>query len=113
MSRRTGGPAHPDEQIAEALSLSTRTIERVRERFVEQGFEAALVPSRSRRIYNRKLDGKQEAQLIALACSKPSAGKKRWTLRLLADQAVEMDIADSLSHETVRQTLKKTRSSRT
>lgn len=105
--------AGTDKQIAQALSLSTRTVERVRERFVEQGFEAALVPSGSRRIYNRKLDGKQEARLIALACSKPPAGKKRWTLRLLADQAVEMEIADSLSHETVRQTLKKTRSSRT
>jgi transposase len=107
------GVAGTDKQIAEALSLSTRTVERVRERFVEQGFEAALVPSGSRRIYSRKLDGKQEARLIALACSRPPAGKKRWTLRLLADQAVEMDIADSLSHETVRQTLKKTRSSRT
>lgn len=106
-------PARTDQQIAEALNLSTRTVERVRERFVEQGFEAALVPARSKRIYSRKLDGKQEAKLIALACSKPPAGKKRWTLRLLADEAVEMDITDSLSHETVRQTLKKTNSSRT
>jgi transposase len=101
-------PARTDEQIADSLNLSTRTIERVRERFVEQGLEAALVPARSKRIYTRKLDGKQEAKLIALACSKPPAGKKRWTLRLLADEAVEMQITDSLSHETVRQTLKKT-----
>lgn len=107
------GPARTDEQIAEALSLSTRTIERVRERFIEQGFEAALVPARTKRIYSRKLDGRQEARLIALACSKPPAGTKRWTLRLLADEAVELEITDSLSHETVRQTLKKTRSSRT
>ena len=106
-------PGRTDEQIAEALNLSTRTIERVRERFVEQGFEAALVPAPSKRIYSRRLDGKQEAKLIALACSKPPAGKKRWTLRLLADEAVEMEIAPSLSHETVRQTLKKTSSSRT
>lgn len=105
-------PARTDQQIAESLDLSTRTIERVRHRFIEQGFEAALVPARSKRIYSNKLDGKQEAKLIALACSKPPSGKKRWTLRLLADEAVEMEIIDSLSHETVRQTLKKTSLSR-
>jgi transposase len=105
-------PACTDEQISESLNLCTRTIERVRQRFVEQGFEAALVPARSRRVYSRKLDGKQEAKLIALACSKPPAGKKRWTLRLLADEVVELEIIKSLSHETVRQTLKKTSLSR-
>lgn len=103
-----GAPARRDEDIAEALSVSVKTVERVRQRFVEQGIEAALVPAKSKRIYARKLDGKQEAKLIALACSKPPAGKKRWTLRLLADEAVELRICDSLSHETVRQTLKKT-----
>jgi transposase len=102
------GPHRKDQQIAESLDTTTRTVERVRERFVEQGLEAALVPARSKRIYARKLDGRQEAKLIALACSKPPAGKKRWTLRLLADEAVELEIADSLSYETVRQTLKKT-----
>lgn len=107
------GPAHTDERIAAGLDVSTRTIERVRERFVEQGFGAALVPARSRRIYQRKLDGKQEAHLIALACSKPPSGKRRWTLRLLAREMVELDYAEGLSHETVRRTLKKTRSSRT
>jgi transposase len=107
------GPAGTDEQIAAALDVSTRTVERVRERFVEQGFAAALVPARSRRIYQRKLDGKQEAQLLALACSRPPAGKRRWTLRLLAREMVELDYAPGLSHETVRRTLKKTRSSRT
>jgi transposase len=101
-------PARTDQQIAESLNLSTRTIERVRQRFVEQGLEAALVPAKSKRIYARKLDGEQEAKLIALACSKPPAGKKRWTLRLLSDEAVELQIVDSLSYETVRQTLKKT-----
>jgi len=100
--------ARTDQQVSQALNLSTRTIERVRERFVEQGLEAALVPAKTKRIYQRKLDGKQEAKLIALACSKPPAGKKRWTLRLLADEVVELEIADSLSYETVRQTLKKT-----
>ena len=93
--------------------VSVKTVERVRQRFVEQGLEAALVPAKSTRVYERKLDGKQEAQLIALACSAPPAGKKRWTLRLLADELVELEVADSVSHETVRQTLKKTRSSRT
>ena len=101
------GPARTDEQVAEALNTTARTVERVRQRFVEQGFEAALVPAPSKRIYTRKLDGKQEAKLIALACSKPPEGKSHWTLRLLADEAVEMEICDSLSHETVRQTLKK------
>lgn len=88
--------------------MSVKTVERVRQRFVEQGLEAALVPAKSKRIYSRKLDGGQEARLIALACSTPPAGKERWTLCLVADQAVELGIADSLSQETVRQTLKKT-----
>ena len=103
-----GGPRRTDEQIASALNAATRTVERVRERFVEQGLEAALLPKPSRRVYARKLDGRQEAKLIALACAKPPAGKRRWTLRLLADEMVELDVVDSLSHETVRQTLKKT-----
>ena len=107
------GRRRTDQQIAQALETTTRTVERVRQRFVEQGLEAALVPARSKRIYTRRLDGKQEAKLIALACSAPPAGKRRWTLRLLADRVVELKIADSLSHETVRQTLKKTSSSRT
>lgn len=108
-----GGPRRTDAQIAPSLNTTTRTVERVRERFVEQGLEAALLPKPSKRIYTRKLDGRQEARLIALACSKPPAGKARWTLRLLADELVELEVVDSLSHETVRQTLKKTRSSRT
>ncbi len=72
-----------DAAIVEALRVSARTVERVRQRFVEQGLEAALLPKPSSRIYARKLDGAQEAKLIALACSDPPAGKKRWTLRLL------------------------------
>jgi transposase len=103
-----GGPRRTDEQVASALDASTRTVERVRERFVEQGLDAALLPRPSKRAYARKLDGRQEAKLIALACSKPPAGKARWTLRLLADEMVELEVVDSLSHETVRQTLKKT-----
>ncbi len=107
------GAAATDAQIAAALDTTTRTCERVRERFVEQGLEAALLPRPSQRIYARKLDGAQEAKLIALACSKPPTGKRRWALRLLADTMVELKHADAVSHETVRQTLKKTRSSRT
>ena len=103
-----GGPGRTDEQIASALDTATRTVERIRERFVEQGLDAALLPRPSKRVYARKLDGRQEAKLIAVACSKPPAGKARWTLRLLADEMVGLDVVDSLSHETVRQTLKKT-----
>ncbi len=103
-----GGPARVDEAIASAVRLSVRTIERVRQRFVEQGLEAALLPKPSKRIYRRKLDGEQEAHLIALACSTPPAGKGRWTLRLLADRMVELRHVDALSHEAVRQALKKT-----
>ena|SRR5215204_4115113 len=102
------GPRRTDQQIAEVLETTTRTIERVRQRFVEESLESALLPKPSKRIYTRKLDGKQEAKLIAVACSKPPAGRKRWTLRLLAEQMVELEVVDELSHETVRQTLKKT-----
>jgi len=102
------GPAQTDQQIAAALDTTTRTVERVRLRFVTESLESALLPKPTKRIYTRKLDGEQEAKLIAIACSKPPAGKKRWTLRLLAEQVVELEVVDSVSHETVRQTLKKT-----
>jgi hypothetical protein len=102
------GPRQTDEQIAEALDTTTRTVERVRQRFVTESLESALLPKPTKRIYTRKLDGGQEAKLIAVACSRPPAGKKRWTLRLLADHLVELEVVDSVSHETVRQTLKKT-----
>jgi transposase len=101
-----------DEQTAQALHLSTRTVERVRERLVEQGLAAALLPKPSTRRYERAFDGAQEARLIALACGAPPEGKLRWTLRLLAEQAVELKIVESVSHESVRQTLKKTNSGR-
>ncbi len=107
------GPGRTDTDIAAALDTSTRTIERVRQRFVEQGLDAALLPEPTKRIYARALDGRQKAHLIALACSEPPKRKKRWTLRLLAGQMVALEYAESLSHEAVRQALKKTRSSRT
>src|SRR3954452_24102908 len=108
----SGSGSGTDEQTARALNLSTRTVERVRERFVEQGLTAALSPQPSTRRYERAFDGAQEAQLIALACSEPPEGKSRWTLRLLAEQAVELKIVDTVSYESVRQALKKTNSSR-
>lgn len=103
-----GGPALKDDAIADFLHVDVKTVERVRQRFVEQGFEAALVPKPTSRKYLRKLDGAAEAHLIALACSAPPAGHSGWTLRLLAGRMVELELVDSLSHETVRQTLKKT-----
>jgi transposase len=104
-----GGPNWTDTRIAEAVRVSVRTIERVRQRFVEEGLEAALLPRPSPRVYTHKLDGEQEARLVALACSGPPEGKKRGTLRLLAERMVELEIVPELSHETVRQTLKKER----
>ena len=100
-----------DEQIVEALSTSVATVERVRQRFVEEGLDCAL-HERPRRGANPKLNGKEEAHLIAVACSAAPQGRARWSLRLLADKAVELGLCDSLSHETVRQMLKKTNSSR-
>jgi hypothetical protein len=104
-----GAPALNDVEAAAATNVSARTVERVRELFVEEGVEAAIrthVPGA--RLYKTKLDGEQEAKLIALACSAPPEGADHWTLRMLADRVVELKIADSLSHETVRRTLKKT-----
>ncbi len=108
-----GGPAWPDDRIAEALDCGVRTIERVRQRFVERGLEAALGRKpQDRPSRERKLDGRAEARLIALACSQPPDGRAAWTLQLLADQLVELKIVDSVCDETVRRALKKTRSSR-
>ncbi len=109
-----GGPGWTDERIVGALDVGLAPVQRLRRRFVEEGFAAALSPYRKGgRVYDTRLDGVQEAHLIALACSAPPDGRGRWTLRLLARRMVELEHADTLSHETVRQTLKKTRSSRT
>ena len=108
-----GGPDWPDTRIAEAVEVSVSTIERVRKRFVEEGFEAALCRKKqSRPPRERKLDGRGEAHLIALACSEPPEGRKEWTMQLLADRLVELEIVDSICDETVRRVLKKTKSSR-
>jgi transposase len=100
-----------DQQIAEALLVGASTVSRVRRRFVEEGLESAL-NERARPGQRRKLDGKQEAHLVAVACSQAPAGHAHWTLRLLADKVVELELADSISPETVRQVLKKTNSNR-
>ena len=108
-----GGPAWPDARIAEAAEVNVRTAERVRQRFVEQGLEAALVRKKQDRpSRERKLDGAAEARLVALACSGPPQGRACWTMQLLADKLVELDVVESVSDETVRRTLQKTRSSR-
>lgn len=105
------GPALSDAAVAAAVEVSDITVGRVRRRFVEEGLEAALNPRPSSRVYRRKLDGEQEAHLIALACGPAPDGHARWTLRLLADKVVELEYVDEVSHETVRQVLKKTNSS--
>jgi transposase len=107
-----GGSAWPDHQIADALEVSVATVERVRQRFVEEGLDAALDRKRRERPAREvKLDGRAEARLIALACSAPPEGRAVWTMRLLADKLVELEVVDSISDETVRLALKKTRSS--
>lgn len=98
-----------DKEIASELSLSVRQIENMRKHFVEEGFENFLQGRYRNRQYFRKLDGKQEAQLSAIACSSPPEGRKRWTLHLLADRMVELHYVDCISHEAVRQVLKKTK----
>jgi transposase len=106
------GPRLTDDQIAEAVEVNRSTVERVRMRCVDEGVEAALRPRPSRQLHPRKLDGVQEAHLVALACSPAPRGRNRWSLRLLADKLVELEVVDDISYETVRQTLKKTNSSR-
>src|SRR6202048_885004 len=100
------GPRLSEEAIANALEVNRSTVERVRIRCVEEGFEAALRPRPSRQLHPRKLDGVLEAHLVTLACSPAPNGRARWSLRLLADKVVELEIVDAISHETVRQTLK-------
>jgi transposase len=106
------GPAWPDAIIADALDVSSPSVARVRERLVEQGLTAALQRQRPSGQRQRRLDGVQEAHLVALACGTPPEGQQRWSLRLLADRLIELEVVDTVSHETVRQVLKKTNSSR-
>ena len=102
-----GGPGWTDAQVAEAVRVHVRSVERVRRRFVEEGLEAALHPKPSSRVYEHKLDGAGEARLVALACSSPPQGRGRWSLRLLADELVALEGLPRLSPETIRRTLGK------
>jgi len=100
-----------NEDITRVLRISMRKIDRLKQRFVERGIEAALEGREKTRIYERKLDGEFEAHVIAMSCGSPPEGYARWSLRLLADKAVELKYIDTVSHETIRQLLKKTNSS--
>ena len=106
------GRRRSSQEIAEVLQVSPRKIDRIKRRFVEEGLEVALNGVPSQREYEHKIDGEVEAHLIALSCTAPPSGHARWTLRLLANRAVELDLVEALSHETVRRVLKKTNSSR-
>jgi transposase len=97
-----------NEEICKVLKIGMRTIDRVKMRFVEEGFEASLKMAPTSRVYEKLVDGDLEAHMIALACGEPPKGFARWSLRLLADKLVELHITESISHETVRRTLKKT-----
>ena len=97
-----------NEEISKVLKIGMRTIDRVKKRFVEEGFEAALKMAPTSRVYEKMVDGDMEARLIALACGEPPKGYARWSLRLLADKLVELRYVDDISYETVRRTLKKT-----
>jgi len=105
------GPGWSDGKAAEAFAAHITSIERLRKRFVEEGLEAAL-ERHNRKNYTHKLDGDAEAHLIAIACSEPPEGRSEWSLRLLADKLVELNVVDSVSHTTVNRTLKKTNLSR-
>jgi hypothetical protein len=102
------GPAWTDERTAEFAEVSLSTVHRVRQRFVEEGFEAAVFRKPATDRQYRKLDGEGEAKLIATACSSPPEGRSRWTLELLAGKLVALGVVESISHECVRRTLKKT-----
>lgn len=105
-----GGAAWTDQQIVATLDVGLSTVMRVRQVFVEEGQAAALKARRGSQVGRRKLDGEQEAHLIALTCGAPPAGHARWTLRLLAAKMVQLEYVDTVSYETIRQTLKKTNS---
>jgi hypothetical protein len=107
-----GGAGWSDAAIAGALEVHPTTVARVRRQFGEQGLEAVLARKRPDRVYARKLDGVGEAHVIALACSPPPTGRERWTLRLLADELVRLDVVEAVSYETVRRTLQQTSSNR-
>lgn len=97
-----------NEVVARVLKIGDRTIDRLKKKFVEEGFEAALENRPTTRKYDRKADGEVEAHLVALSCSKAPEGFSRWSLRLLAEKMIELEYVDEISYETVRRVLKKT-----
>jgi len=102
------GPGWTDGAIGRALEVDPTTVARVRKLYVTDGLEVALHRKAPDRAYRRKLDGEQEARLVAVTCSEPPTGHQRWTLRLLADRLVALEVVETISYETVRQTLKQT-----
>ena len=106
------GPGWTDAAIAAALDVGLSTVARVRQQYVTAGLDAALERKAPDRVYERRLDGAQEAHLVAVACSPPPEGRARWTLKLLAAELVALEVVDAVSYETVRRTLKQTTSSR-
>jgi transposase len=106
------GSGLTDQEVASALDVGIATVHRVRQAYVEESLQSALSRKPAVRHRPRKLDGDGEARLVAIACSPAPEGRARWTLRLLADKLVELEVADTIDKETVRRTLKKTRSSR-
>ena len=106
------GQKASNEQIARILRITSKTVERLKQRFVEEGFEACIDRKPYPEVKNIKADGDFEAHLVAISCSKAPKGYARWSLRMLADKMVELKYAESISHETVRQVLKKTKLSR-
>lgn len=108
----TGLQPISNEEVAKVLHINTKTVERLKQRFVEEGYEACMERKPYTGTKELKADGDFEAHLVALSCSKAPAGRSRWSLRLLADKMVELSYAESVSHETVRQVLKKTKLSR-
>jgi len=111
-NRGEGGPGWTDAAIAGALDVHAATVARVRRQYVADGLETALERKRPDRVYARVFDGAAEAHLIAVVCSDPPTGRERWTLRLLADELVRLEVVPSVSYETVRRTLEQTSSSR-
>jgi transposase len=96
------GDGWVDERIAEAVESSQPTVSRIRRQYFEEGLDAALNRRPPKRQYHRKLDGEQEARLVALACSEPPGGRARWSLRLLADKLVELEVVEDISHQTAQ-----------
>ena len=106
------GQKVPNEQIAQVFHINTKTVERLKQRFVEEGFEACIDRKAYRQVKETKVDGDFEAHLVAISCSKAPEGYGRWSLRMLADKMIELKYVESISHETIRQVLKKTKLNR-